>query len=117
MYLTKTINLSIYDCKVQLIITSDARKTINKLYKKHNTDMVYEHYIAGMMFTVSMNKYMIIIDENHLTYNTITHETLHCSLAITADRNIFQEENQCWLLGLLCQDIFTFLKDKKIEIK
>ncbi len=116
MYLTKTIKLPLYDTTVQFLVVKSAKKTVNRLYKKYNTGMVYRDTIAGFMMNVSINKYYIIIDENHLTYNTILHELMHLSNAITCDRSVYEEEPKCWLHGQLGQEIFDYLKFKKVNI-
>ena len=116
MYLQKTFELKLYDCRVQIIVSKSATQTVNKLYKKYNTGMTYTDCIAGMMVTVSMNKYYLVVDEKHLTYNTICHELYHLTQGITYDRNIFEEEPRAWLQGILAQEIFDFLKKKKVNI-
>jgi len=105
-----------YDCKIQFIVSKNAKKTVNRLYKKYNTGMKYEDTIAGFMLTMSMNQYYLIIDENYLTYNCLTHELYHLTQSLTADRNIFEEEQRAWVQGACAQEIFDFLNLKKVKI-
>lgn len=116
MYLSKTIPVPIYSTKVRFIVTGDAKKTVNSFHKKHNIHHKYEDCIEGLMFTVGMDIYNIIIDSNYLSHNTIQHETFHAVMAITADRNIFEEEQRAWLMGYLGQEIQNFLKSKKVSL-
>lgn len=117
MYFKKTISIPLYDTKVKLIITPDILKVVNNFYKKHNTNFRYTDSIAGMMLTMSMDEYTILISTDFLTYNTIMHELFHCVMAITADRNNFEEENRAWVQGFIAQEIFNFIKNKGIKIE
>ncbi len=116
MYITKTFKHKMYDCDVQLIVTSNILKVVNNLYKKFNTGMKYTDYIAGLMLSVSMNKYYIIINSEFLTYNIINHELFHAVMSITSDRTVYEEESRALLMGTLSEDIYTFLKTKNIKI-
>lgn len=114
--ITKIFKIPTYDCKLQLVISDDARETINKLHKKHNIKMIYKDPLEGMMFTVAMDVYHLIIDKSYVTYNTINHESFHATMAITADRNIFEEESRAWLAGWIGQQIYKFLESRNIKI-
>jgi len=112
----KTFKIKIYDTSVEFIITKDILKTVNNIYKKHNTDYRYTDYIAGIMITMSLNKYQIIINKDFLNINTLSHETFHAVMAITSDRASYEEENRAWLQGYIMQEIFNFLKTKDLTI-
>lgn len=116
MHLKKTFNIPLYDCKIQFIVSRDARKTVNRLYKKYNITTKYTDTIAGFMLSVSMDQYFVVIDEKHLTFNSLAHELFHLTKAITTDRNVFEEEQQAWVQGACAQEIFSFLKSKKVVI-
>jgi hypothetical protein len=109
-------HLDIYDCDLHIICTPDARRKVNAIYKKHNTGMVYKHYIAGMSLTLSMNTYYFIVNNNHVSYNTVCHELFHLACAITSDRDIHEEEARAWVQGLVANEIFKFLHQNGIEI-
>lgn len=115
MYLTKTFTDKHNDCKIQFII-GNATNIVNRLYKKYNTGMIYKEFIGGYMLTVSMNCYHIIIDSNHISYNVINHELFHAVMAITTDRNVFEEESRALLMGTISDCIYHFLKEKHIKI-
>jgi len=91
----KTFKIKIYDTSVEFIITKDILKTVNNIYKKHNTDYRYTDYI---------------------NINTLSHETFHAVMAITSDRASYEEENRAWLQGYIMQEIFNFLKTKDLTI-
>lgn len=114
--MTKTFPIVIYDTKVQFIVTKNAKKYVNNLYKNHNIKDVYKSDIAGVMFTMDMNIYRIIVDQKFLSYNTIIHELFHCIMAITYDRVITDEEARAWLIGDLGEKIFKFLESKNIKL-
>lgn len=114
--MTKIFPVGLYDTKVQFIVTKNAKRYVNNLYRRHNIKDVYNSDIAGVMFTMEMNMYRIIIDENFLSYNTIIHELFHCIMAITYDRIITDEEARAWLIGDLGQKILRFLQDKNIKL-
>jgi hypothetical protein len=112
----KVHKIDIYDTTLHIICTPDARKKANSIFKKHNTGMVYKHYIEGIMITFSMNNYYFIIDARHVSYNTICHELYHLTQAITADRDIHEEESRAWCQGYIGNEIFKFMKESDIEI-
>lgn len=116
MGLQKTFDIPLYECKVKFIVSQDARKTVNRLYKKHNTKMTFPDEVEGFMLTMSMNQYYIIVDAKHLTFNTVCHELFHLTKAITTDRNVFEEEQQAWVQGFCANEIFSYLKSKKVVI-
>lgn len=116
MYVSKIIPLDIYATKIQLIITSNHLKTVNNIYKKHNTGMVYTDSMEGCMIGLSINKYHLVINAEYLTYNTVMHELYHLVRAIGGDRSINDEESLAWLQGKIAQDIFTFFKQKNLKI-
>ncbi len=101
---------------MEFIVAKDIVKTVNNIYKYHKIGTVWTEAPAGTMIALGIDKYRIIINEDFLTYNTITHEALHCVMAMTFDRGISEEENRCWLMGFICQGIFKFLESKDIKI-
>jgi len=117
MYLTKTIAVVQYETKVQFIVTSDIARTINNIYKKHNISTRWTDAPSGTMVAIGLDKYRIIINEEWFSHNTILHELLHCVMCITFDRGIYEEEARCWLMGYIGQEIYNFLKEKKVNIQ
>lgn len=116
MHLQKSIKIKIYDTTVCFIVCEDAQKKVNQLYKKYNTGMKFNEYLEGLMFTVSMNRYYLVVGEAHLTHNTILHELFHTVKAIAFDRNISEEESLAWIQGFIGEQIYKFLESKNIKI-
>lgn len=118
MYLTKTIPIKEYSTKLQFIITSDIVKVHNRINEYHRTGVVWKkgEGVEGCMILCSMSKYYMLINSNYLTVDTIAHELYHCVCNIAGDRGIFEEESRAWLQGFIAQQIYNFLKDKKIEL-
>ena len=118
MYLSRTIPLKIYDTKIQIIVAKDIVKTHNRINSYHKTGVLWEKKtnVAGCMILCSMAKYYMLISEPYLSYNTICHELYHCTCAIAYDRGIHEEESRAWIQGIVGQEIFNFLREKKLEI-
>jgi hypothetical protein len=116
MKISVTFDIPLYAAKVHFTVARDARKVINRIFRKHNTNQVYKDTVAGMMITFSMDLYHIVIDENHLTYNTVVHELYHAATQLMRDRNIFEEESSAWTAGFIAERVFGYLKSKEIEV-
>jgi len=118
MYLSRTISLSIYDTKIQVIVTKDIVKTHNRINNYHKTGVLWEKNTgaAGCMILCSMAKYYMLINKDYLSYNTICHELYHCVCNIANDRGIHEEESRAWIQGVVAQEIFNFLREKQIDI-
>ncbi len=116
MYLSKVIPVKLYDTTIQFIISDDIAKVYNRIQKKHNTNARWENSPAGGMLSLSMDRYHVLINSEYLSYNTILHELFHLVKGIGFDRNIFEEEPLCWLQGMIGQEIFKFLEQKKVKI-
>ncbi len=114
---SKVINLSMYSCKVHIIITSDLVKQVALLYKKHKIPMVEDLEAEGVLLCFEGTNYYIIIDTEDLSHNTIAHEVYHATVKVTEDREINDEETQAWLCGHLTQNVYEFIDKKKLSIK
>lgn len=117
MMFKKTLNIETFSCKLQLIISDDINKEINKIYKNYNIPPVSDHEVEGMLISGSNRLYYLIIDNNCLSHNTIAHEIYHAVVRITEDRDVSDEETQAWLCGFLTEKMYSFIKQKKLEIK
>lgn len=113
---TLKIKLSTYNCELQFYVLDQLNAEINKVYKKYKVNETFEESAEGVLFTPDIDKYMLFIDIKYLTHNTIAHEVFHAVIKITEDRDINDEEAQAWLIGHITEDIYKFLKNKKIEI-
>ena len=113
-----TITLPTYNCKVIYIITEDVNKEALKLFKKNKAE---EHMFTGSVEGVSISfesaVYYCLIQEEYLTHNTISHELHHLVMTIANDRDLDDEEAQCWIAGHLAQEVYKFLEKKNYTVK
>jgi hypothetical protein len=119
MYLSKIIPIELYDTKVEFILTSNIVRTFNRIQKYHRTEVKWKKNEAAAACTIvcNMSKYSIIIHEPYCSYNTICHELYHCVCNLAADRGVHEEEARAWVQGIIAQEIFNFLREKKIKIE
>lgn len=117
MIVKKTINIETFNCKLQLVISDNIQKEIDKIYKKYSVVPNYDYELEGILISGEMESYHLIIDQKYLSHNTIAHEIYHAVVRITEDRDVVDEETQAWLCGFLTEQIYSFAKKKKLEIK
>lgn len=115
MKITGTISVSLYECKLKLIIAPDVVAETNIICRKHNIPLV-EGSAEGMFISAKGN-YWLILDEKKITHNCIAHETHHAVSRIMDDRCIEDEESRAWICGYITEQIYRFLNKKKIEVK
>lgn len=114
---TKSVNLEMYNCDLQFIITSQLNKVVSGIYKKHKVAELFEDEVEGVVLFFNAQRYYVVIDIDHLSHNTIAHEIYHLSVKVTEDREITDEEAQAWLCGHLSGTLYKFLDNKKITVK
>lgn len=112
----KICKIDKYACELHILLCDNAKSAINRIYRYHKCNDKYKDEIEGMMLTLSMDRYYFIIDNRYITNNTILHELYHLTQAMTADRNIFEEESRAWTQGYLGDVIYSFLKEKNINL-
>ena len=115
--MNKTINLNIYNCKVNFIITQDISKEVKRIAKKHKFNFELECEVEGIVFYFDISEYYLLINSTYLTHNTIAHEIYHLVIKVTELRDITDEESQAWLCGKITQDIYKHLEKNKIIVK
>jgi hypothetical protein len=115
--MNKVINLHIYDCKINFIISNDISKEIKRISKKHKENFTLDSYVEGIVFYFNISEYFIIINDIYLKHNTLAHEIYHLVNKITINRDITDEEAQAWLCGNLTEIIYTYLKQNKIIVR
>lgn len=111
------IKLQIYNCDVIIIVTDVLLKEAHKIYKKYNIPDVLEEDCEGLVVSCDLSKYIIILNDNFLSHNTIAHEVYHVVVSITKDREIKEEEAAAWLAGHLTGVIYKFLEKKNLKVK
>jgi hypothetical protein len=112
----KKIKLSTYACSIEIIVTSNIIDEVNKIYKKHKFDEIFADVVEGVVVTIDLDKYYIVLSTKYLTHNTIAHEVYHAAVRITEDRSISDEEAQAWLAGHLTEEVYKFIEKKKLNI-
>ena len=118
MKTSHTIKLETYSCSLTLIVTDQLKIEARKVYKKHGLRGPRDAGESeGMMLTIDIDKYHLLIDLKYLSYNTIAHEVYHAVKAVTRDRSINDEEAQAWLAGHITGRIHKFLDTKKLQVK
>lgn len=117
MTFKKTTNIETFNCKLQLIISDNIKTEIDKIYKKYEVVPNDDYELEGILISGEMESYYLIIDSKYLSHNTIAHEIYHAVVRITEDRDVVDEETQAWLCGFLSEQIYSFAKKKKLEIK
>jgi hypothetical protein len=105
-----------YACSVEIIITDELSNEVNKIYKKHKFEDKFTDVAEGVVITIDIDKYYIILSTKYLSHNTIAHEVYHAAVRITEDRSISDEETQAWLAGHLTEEVYKFIEKKKLTI-
>ena len=110
----KFVNLGIYNTKLEFCITANVVAHYEQLCKNHgyepSDDTLGKKY-AGL-YTL-LDHHVILVHEDHLTYNTISHEIHHAARAIMRTIGIHNEEADAHIQGYLSSQIFKFLNKEK----
>jgi len=117
MKIAKTLKLPTYSCSVNIIVTDDLKKEVDKLYKKNNIIDSFEDDAEAVMLSLNIQNYYLIFDKDYLTHNTIAHEVFHVVVRITDDRNVVDDEAQAWLSGYITSVVYEFLDKKNLNIE
>jgi len=112
----KKLKLSTYNCEINIIITDDVCKEVNKAYKKHKVKENFNDVVEGIVITIDLNIYYLILNTKYLSHNTIAHEVYHSVVRVTEDRGIEEEEAQAWLGGYITGEIYKFIEKKKLTV-
>lgn len=117
MIIKHLVDVGVYGCKVEFILTDNVNKEINRIYGKNEVPIDYEGSPLGVLVYTEIGRYQVIYDVANLSHNTISHEIYHATRAITyGHREIEDEEAQAWLHGYLTGELYRFLHNKKIKI-
>lgn len=117
MKITSTLKLSTYTCQLVLVVTDQLKAEVNAVYKKHKLNEVFDIDAEGVMVSLSMSKYYLIIDGDCLSHNTIAHECFHVVNRIMQDRDIRDEEAGAWIAGHVSSFIYKSINKKNLTIK
>ena len=115
--------IDIYDVVVKIIVAktpTDVNEQVKKLCKKHkdlhNDDTPY----AGYTITFDNKTYYLLLSEDSLSYNLITHETDHLRTFILKHISVSLneiDEYSANLNGYINQKVFNFLIKHNYKIK
>jgi len=112
----KNIKLPTYNCNVVIIITDNLMAVVNSLYKRLKHKDVFDSEAEGVLITLDIDNYYIVLDIHYLSHNTIAHELYHSVVKVTEDRDIVDEESQAWLMGYLTDEVYKFVDKNKLKI-
>lgn len=111
----KKIKLKPYECTILFVITTrflkDAKKHEKTLGLDHDPDIN-----DGDEGVVMSNKgsFVVILNANKLTHNSIAHELFHLTHSIGDDCGLSNdEESMAWICGYVTEEFYK-LKDKWI---
>jgi len=113
---SKRLKIPTYNCEINIIITDEICKEVNKIYKKHKQNEIFNDTVEGIVITIDLNTYYLLLDTKYLTHNTIAHEVYHSIVRVTGDRGIEEEEAQAWLGGHMTSEIYKFIEKKKLIV-
>lgn len=116
MKLAKQLKITTYNCVINIIITDDVCKEVNKAYKKHSIKESFNDVVEGIVLSIDLNTYYLILNIKYLTHNTIAHEVYHSIVRVTEERGIEEEEAQAWLGGHITGEIYKFIEKKKLTV-
>lgn len=108
----KKIRLKQYECTILFVISSNFVKDATKYDKQHKIVPDEDHHPEDEGYTISSEKnYVTIINDKHLTHNTIAHEMYHLTCNIGDDTGITDEESRAWICGYVTEELYK-LKDR-----
>ena len=111
----KVVSLGIYNTKLEFCITVDVVAHYKALCKKYNY-LVNEEFIKDKTFMglhTQLDHHFILIHEDYMSHNTISHEIHHAARGITRSLGIKDEEADAHLCGYLTTEIYKFLHKEK----
>lgn len=109
-----------YNCTLTVVITDNIDTESSRIHKKYKAKEYEdddEGESEGMVFSIDLDKYFLLINTSYITHNTIAHEIYHAAVRITEERGITDEEAQAWLTGHITGSIYKFLYKKKFKVK
>lgn len=116
MKVTRKVKLATYNCVVHIIITDALNQEVNRIYKKHKSTEEFNDEAEGVVVTLTIENYYLILSTQYLTHNTVAHETYHIAVKVTEDRGITNEEAQAWLCGQVTAEVYKLIQNKKLII-
>lgn len=111
------IKIDTYACTINFIVTDVINKELRRIYNRYNICEDIDGESEGLVITIDISNYYLLIDSNFLTHNTIAHEIFHVSTKITESREIYDEESKAWVAGHIASGIYKFLDKKKLNVE
>ena len=116
MKVSKKLKLPNYSCTVEIIVSDEINSIVNNIYSKNKIDERFTDAVEGILITLDISTYYLILNTKYLTHNTIAHEVYHASRKVTEDREIQDEESQAWLAGYIAAEVYKFIEKKKFIV-
>lgn len=116
----KVIKLPIYNAIIHLHVVDRMETMQMKLEKKNKHIMLDVTGCDGCVFQLSEKdifEYYIVLQEDKLSYNLITHEVYHLATNIAGDIGIQEHESIAWLIGHLAEEIYRILMTNQFTIQ
>lgn len=110
------IKLDTYNCVVNFIVTDRMSQTLKGIYKKYKIQEDVDGEAEGLVVTIDISNYYLLIDGSFLTHNTIAHEVFHVAVKMSESREIYDEESQAWIAGYIASGIYKFLDKKSLKV-
>lgn len=118
----KIISIGVYSSVLELIIVTTTREVTNAAKSicrkiKENCEGIptkCSGYCIG-----KGRKYFIILAEDKITWNDISHETYHCTEYIIQFNSVVEDDNReaaANLNGFINQEVITAIKEFGVEI-
>jgi hypothetical protein len=111
--------LDIYDSVVEVHVVKGEEEVAKKaaqLHKKYKEEPIDETHIRGFVYTHDFGTYKIILCEESMCINTITHEVDHVRQFILDHHGVKDQESSANLAGYINERVFQFLQNAGYKI-
>lgn len=114
------IKLDLYEATIEVHVVATETDVANKgrqLAKRGKCDdIIDEEAFRGLVITCDFYTYFLILCEDSMCVNTITHEVDHVRKYITDYHHINDQESSANIAGFLNEKIFQFLEKSGYQI-
>lgn len=120
--ITGIINLDIFEADIKVYFTEDIGKTAAK-FEKYNVSKLedVDTYCGFYVFIPALQQHVIVLNISLLSYNLITHESVHAGIQILDNVGALDvdssQETICCTIALLVSKIIALADKYNLEIK